>query len=140
MRRLAVTGSVDQHGRVQAIGGVNEKIEGFFRVCKEAGLTGKQGVMIPESNVRHLVLRPDVVQAVQDEGVDAVGAPAPQRLDHRLPRPDPARVEADEPVSRVDRPHVAERLDQRHAVGQLAQFLRDPIRLGVDHTRIDHQD
>ena len=64
---VAVTGSVNQMGRVQAIGGVNEKIEGFFDVCREAGLTGSQGVLIPESNVRHLMLRRDVVDAV-DEG------------------------------------------------------------------------
>ncbi|WP_316975831.1 Lon protease family protein [Shumkonia mesophila] len=60
----AVTGSVDQHGRVQAIGGVNEKIEGFFDVCRARGLTGRQGVLIPAANVRHLMLRRDVVEAV----------------------------------------------------------------------------
>ena len=64
---VAVTGSVNQMGRVQAIGGVNEKIEGFFDVCRESGLTGSQGVLIPESNARHLMLRRDVVEAV-DEG------------------------------------------------------------------------
>jgi lon-related putative ATP-dependent protease len=63
---LAVTGSVNQHGDVQAIGGVNEKIEGFFDVCHARGLTGEQGVLIPESNVKHLMLREDVVQAVKD--------------------------------------------------------------------------
>jgi predicted ATP-dependent protease len=61
---LAVTGSVDQHGRIQAIGGVNEKIEGFFDVCAEIGLTGQQGVVIPTANVRHLMLRQDVVDAI----------------------------------------------------------------------------
>ena len=61
---LAVTGSIDQHGNVQAIGGVNEKIEGFFDVCRSRGLTGDQGVVIPAANVRHLMLRADVVQAV----------------------------------------------------------------------------
>jgi len=60
---LAVTGSVDQFGRVQAIGGVNEKIEGFFDLCRARGLTGSQGVMIPATNVRHLMLRHDVVEA-----------------------------------------------------------------------------
>ncbi len=60
---LAVTGSVNQHGRVQAIGGVNEKIEGFFDVCQAQGLSGEQGVVIPASNVRHLMLREDVVAA-----------------------------------------------------------------------------
>lgn len=61
---LAVTGSVNQHGRVQAVGGVNEKIEGFFRTCKLLGLTGKQGVVIPAVNVRHLMLRQDVLDAI----------------------------------------------------------------------------
>jgi lon-related putative ATP-dependent protease len=63
---LAVTGSVNQHGRVQAIGGVNEKIEGFFDICAARGLTGEQGVLIPDSNVQHLMLRDDVVKAVED--------------------------------------------------------------------------
>ncbi|MFO0562797.1 MAG: AAA family ATPase [Polyangiales bacterium] len=63
---FAMTGSVDQHGRVQAIGGVNEKIEGFFDVCSARGLSGSQGVLIPRSNVRHLALRPDVIAAVRD--------------------------------------------------------------------------
>lgn len=63
---LAVTGSVNQWGEVQAIGGANEKIEGFFDVCKTHGLTGQQGVLIPAANVRNLILRADVVQAVED--------------------------------------------------------------------------
>lgn len=62
---LAVTGSVDQFGRIQPIGGVNEKIEGFFRVCAARGLTGSQGVIIPVQNVVNLMLHPDVVEAVQ---------------------------------------------------------------------------
>ncbi len=62
-QELAVTGSVNQHGRVQAIGGVNEKIEGFFDLCNLRGLTGNQGVLIPEANVKHLMLRPDIVAA-----------------------------------------------------------------------------
>lgn len=60
---LAVTGSVNQHGEVQAIGGVNQKIEGFFDICSKRGLTGTQGVIIPESNVQHLMLRKEVVDA-----------------------------------------------------------------------------
>jgi lon-related putative ATP-dependent protease len=62
---LAVTGSVNQRGEVQAIGGVNEKIEGFFDLCQARGLTGEQGVLIPASNVQHLMLRRDVVEAVE---------------------------------------------------------------------------
>jgi lon-related putative ATP-dependent protease len=63
---LAVTGSVNQHGRVQAIGGVNEKIEGFYDICEARGLTGDQGVLIPTSNVKHLMLRRDIVEAVEE--------------------------------------------------------------------------
>jgi predicted ATP-dependent protease len=63
---LAVTGSVDQYGNVQAIGGANEKIEGFFRVCKAVGLTGRQGVLLPRSNVRNLMLDSETVQAVEN--------------------------------------------------------------------------
>ena len=62
---LAITGSIDQHGRVQAIGGVNEKIEGFFDICAQRGLNGEQGVIIPIANVKHLMLRSDVVAAVE---------------------------------------------------------------------------
>jgi predicted ATP-dependent protease len=62
---LAVTGSVNQAGDIQAIGGVNEKIEGFYDVCRENGLTGAQGVIIPQANVRNLMLRPDVVEAIR---------------------------------------------------------------------------
>ena len=89
---LAVTGSVNQHGGVQAIGGVNEKIEGFYDICQARGLTGDQGVIIPRSNVKHLMLRRDVVQAVEkgdfqvyaiesiDEGIEILtGEPAGER-------------------------------------------------------------
>ena len=81
---LAVTGSVNQNGEVQAIGGVNEKIEGFFDTCKAQGLTGEQGVLIPASNVDHLMLRRDVVEAAKsgdfrvipiksiDQGIEAL--------------------------------------------------------------------
>lgn len=86
---FAVTGSVDQHGSVQAIGGVNEKIEGFFDLCKARGLTGQQGVMIPATNVAHLMLREDIVAAAKagtfrifpietiDQGIEVLtGVPA----------------------------------------------------------------
>lgn len=86
---LAVTGSVNQLGQVQAIGGVNEKIEGFFDICKARGLSGEHGVIIPEANVRHLMLRRDVVEAAAagkfhiypvrtiDEGIELLtGVPA----------------------------------------------------------------
>ncbi|RLB84792.1 MAG: protein LonB, partial [Deltaproteobacteria bacterium] len=62
---IAVTGSVNQKGEIQAIGGVNEKIEGFYDVCVKKGITRNQGVMIPAANVKNLMLRRDVIQAVE---------------------------------------------------------------------------
>jgi predicted ATP-dependent protease len=70
---FAMTGSINQYGEVQAIGGVNEKIEGFFRLCETRGLTGRQGVIIPQANVRHLMLKQSVVDAVK-EGLFAIHA------------------------------------------------------------------
>jgi predicted ATP-dependent protease len=64
-QNIAVTGSVNQNGDIQAIGGANEKIEGFFEVCQIGGLTGNQGVMIPESNAQNLMLKEEVVEAVK---------------------------------------------------------------------------
>ena len=64
---VAVTGSINQHGRVQAVGGVTQKIEGFYDLCALQGLTGRQGVLIPASNVRNLTLRWDVAGAVEDD-------------------------------------------------------------------------
>ncbi len=61
---IAVSGSVNQKGEVQAVGGINEKIEGFFDICEMKGLTGKQGVIIPKSNMKHLMLKHEVVEAV----------------------------------------------------------------------------
>lgn len=61
---IAITGAISQHGEIQAIGGVNEKIEGFFDLCASRGLTGQEGVVIPKSNVRHLMLKQEVVEAI----------------------------------------------------------------------------
>ena len=63
---LAITGSVNQRGEIQPIGGVNEKIEGFFSVCRNRGLTGTQGVIIPQINVKNLMLKKEVVAAVKE--------------------------------------------------------------------------
>ena len=63
---LAVTGSADQHGNVQAIGGINEKIEGFFDICKLKGLSGEQGVILPAVNIPHIILRDDVLEAIEN--------------------------------------------------------------------------
>src|SRR5690606_14237058 len=63
---IAVTGSINQYGQIQPIGGVNEKIEGFFAACKALGMTGRQGVVIPVQNVENLMLKDEVVEAVRD--------------------------------------------------------------------------
>src|SRR5262249_49383631 len=64
---FAITGSMNQRGEVQAIGGANFKIEGFYDVCRARGLTGDQAVIIPQANVQHLVLREDVVEAIKQK-------------------------------------------------------------------------
>lgn len=64
-QQIAITGAVDQFGRVQAVGGINEKVEGFFHICAHRGLTGKQGVILPKTNLRNLVLADDVVDAIK---------------------------------------------------------------------------
>ncbi|NRF25530.1 Lon protease family protein [Vibrio coralliilyticus] len=66
-QQIAVTGAVDQFGRVQAVGGLNEKIEGFYRVCKHQGFTGKQGVILPKTNLKHLALHKDVVESIKND-------------------------------------------------------------------------
>ena len=91
---MAVTGSVNQTGEIQPIGGVNQKIEGFYEVCKEKGLTGEQGVLIPAQNLRNLMLDEEVVDAVSegkfhiysattiDEGIEILtGVPAGEKQD-----------------------------------------------------------
>ncbi|EKO3870201.1 Lon protease family protein [Vibrio harveyi] len=65
-QQIAVTGAVDQFGRVQAVGGLNEKIEGFYQVCKHQGFTGEQGVIMPKSNLKHLALHKDVIQSIKN--------------------------------------------------------------------------
>jgi lon-related putative ATP-dependent protease len=96
---IAVTGSVNQKGEIQAVGGVNQKIEGFFEVCRQKGLTGEQGVIIPISNAQNLMLHKDVVDAVRrrkfhiyqvasvEQGIDILtGTPAGRAdADHRYP-------------------------------------------------------
>ena len=89
---IAVTGSVNQNGEIQAVGGINQKIEGFFRVCLQRGLNGSQGVIIPRQNVSQLMLDGDVIEAVEkrrfhiwavehiDQGLEILtGKPAGQR-------------------------------------------------------------
>ncbi|MDH7498870.1 MAG: ATP-binding protein [candidate division NC10 bacterium] len=117
---IAVTGSVNQKGQVQAIGGVNQKIEGFFKVCRAKGLTGDQGVIIPESNLPNLMLHEEVVEAVRDgkfhiwpvktidEGIEILTG---QRAGDRRPE------------GTFEPNTVNERVDQR--LQELARQLRD---------------
>ena len=129
---LAVTGSVNQLGQVQAIGGVNEKIEGFFDVCRAGRLTGDQGVLIPASNTKHLMLREDVVAAAAkgrfhiyavetiDQGIeiltgvpageaDADGAYPEGTINHRV---EARLAELAEAARRFARPERAEKTAQ----------------------------
>lgn len=123
---IAVTGSVDQKGRVQAIGGVNEKIEGFFDICQARGLSGEQGVMVPASNVKHLMLRADVVDAVKagqfniwavetiDQGIEILtGTPAGEAND-----------KGEYPIGTVNRA-VARTL--RHMADKVRAFTAGPM-------------
>ncbi len=119
---LAVTGSVNQSGEVQAIGGVNEKIEGFFDLCAARGLTGEQGVLIPAANVKHLMLRRDVVDAVAagrfavypiatiDEGIEMLtGVPAGERdADGRYPEGTVNRLVADRLAEMAEKSRAVE--------------------------------
>jgi predicted ATP-dependent protease len=95
---VAVTGSVNQHGEIQPIGGVNQKVEGYYGVCKAIGLTGDQGVVIPMQNIKNLMLRYDLIDAVKagrfhiyavssvDEGIELLtGIPAGVRVDGSYP-------------------------------------------------------
>jgi predicted ATP-dependent protease len=105
---IAVTGSVNQNGEVQAIGGANEKIEGYFEVCKKVGLTGEQGVLLPASNVANLMLKEEVVEAIKegkfhlwpvstiDEGIEVLtGVNAGTRLPEGGFEPDSVNARVD---------------------------------------------
>lgn len=113
---LAITGSINQHGQIQAIGGVNEKIEGFFKICQKKGLTGQQGVIIPTANLRHLMLNQEVVQAVSEgrfliwpiETIDQALALLTDRLPGELD------AQATYPAGSIN----------RAVVDQLAEFLK----------------
>ena len=113
---IAVTGSVNQKGEVQPIGGVNHKIEGFYDCCTHVGFTGKQGVMIPESNVPNLMLKEEVVQAVHeskfniwavttiDEGIEVLtGIRAGRRLEDGTFEPGTVHYRVDQRLRRLAR-------------------------------------
>jgi lon-related putative ATP-dependent protease len=130
---LAVTGSVNQNGEVQAIGGVNEKIEGFFDICNARGLTGTQGVLIPAANVKHLMLRKDVVEACRksrfhvhavthiDQGIEILtGREAGERKDDgRFPKASINRLVEDRLVGFAEK---------RRRFGKTSRLLRNSSR------------
>ncbi len=116
---FAVTGSVNQAGEVQAIGGANEKIEGFFDVCQARGLTGGQGVLIPKSNVQHLMLREDVVEAAR-KGTFAIYA-----VEH-----------INEGIEILTGVKAGERgSDGRFPVGTVNRMVEDKLKLFAERTR-----
>jgi predicted ATP-dependent protease len=131
LQGLAVTGSVNQHGRVQAIGGANEKVEGFFDVCAARGLTGEQGVLVPAANAKDLMLRAEVVEAARagrfavwavetvDQGIELLtGVPAgepgpdgrypPESVNGRVAARLEALAAAARAFARTDEPRAAE--------------------------------
>jgi lon-related putative ATP-dependent protease len=117
---IAVTGSVNQKGEVQAIGGVNEKIEGFFEVCKAKGLTDQQGVMIPESNVQNLMLKEEILDAVEEGKfhIYAVGT-----IDQGIEILTGVKAGARQKDGTFEKETVNERVDKR--LRDMAQKLRE---------------
>lgn len=96
-QQIAVTGAVDQFGRVQAVGGLNEKIEGFYRVCQHQGFTGSQGVILPKSNLKHLSLHKNVIDSIQNGefhlwSVSTVDEAVPILMNHPFRGDDEASV------------------------------------------------
>ncbi len=142
---LAVTGSVNQLGQIQPVGGVNEKIEGFFEVCKARGLTGEQGVVIPAASVKNLMLREDVIDAVRqgrfhiwaartvDEGIEILtGARAGERRADGSWEPDTVNARVDERLR-----DYAQRLkDFGRAVETAETRERKPAEIGPQSPRV----
>lgn len=126
---LAVTGSMNQFGDVQAIGGVNEKVEGFFEVCRDRGLDGTQGVIIPQANARHLMLNDEVVAAVA-EGKFSVHAVA--HVDEAIELL--SGMPAGEPVAGMADRHFNARVVARlHAMSALRRGMRPGMPLRHRH-------
>ena len=117
---IAVTGSVNQKGDVQPIGGANHKIEGFFYVCQAKGLTGNQGVMIPTSNVEHLMLREEVVEAVRQGMFHIYSA---STIDEGIEILTGAKAGSMQPDGSFEEGSVNQRVSQR--LGDMARNLRD---------------
>jgi predicted ATP-dependent protease len=122
---IAVTGAVNQHGEVQAVGGVTRKIEGFYDVCRERGLTGEQGVMVPTANVKNLMLKEEVVEAVRagrfrvwavghiDEGIELL-------MDHVAGERAPDGTFPEGTVHRLVQDRLRHYAEQVHEFGNVA--------------------
>ena len=129
----AVTGSVNQKGQVQAIGGVNQKVEGFFDVCRAKGLTGSQGVMIPATNRTNLMLRDDVVQAVRDGMFHVYSV---STIDEGIEILTGVRAGAQLPDGSFEEESVNQRvyLQLRHMARGLRDFMQGDERNGYAHS------
>ena len=123
---IAVTGSVNQKGQVQPIGGVNHKIEGFFYVCQAKGLTGDQGVMIPASNVEHLMLREEVVEAVRQGQFHIYSA---STIDEGIETLTGIKAGSLQPDGSFEDGSVNQRVSQRLSdmAHKLRDFMRSPL-------------
>jgi len=124
---LAVTGSMNQRGLVQPIGGVNDKIEGFFDVCQRRGFTGRQGVVIPQTNVKHLMLRSDVVESVDEGRFHIYAVETVDEAIERLTGHSAGQLDENNQYPRGSvNQRVAARLDEFYAIRQrLAQRLKE---------------
>lgn len=107
---LAVTGAINQHGQVQSIGAVNEKVEGFFELCKQRGLTGQHGVIVPATNLQNLMLSPEVVQAVE---AGRFSVYAVENVDQALELLTDCRAGQRDATGRFERGSLNERVEAR---------------------------
>ncbi|OAN17925.1 ATP-dependent protease [Photobacterium jeanii] len=110
-QQIAVTGAVDQFGRVQAVGGINEKIEGFYKVCAHRGLTGQQGVVLPKTNLVNLCLSDEVVAAIKDEKFHIWPV---ENVDQALPLLTGVTFRSDDENEETLLSRIAERIDHFH--------------------------
>ncbi|MBF8266972.1 MAG: LonB [Dehalococcoidia bacterium] len=132
---IAVTGSVNQMGDVQAIGGVNQKVEGFFHICQAKGLNGQQGVMIPATNVQNLMLREEVVEAVR-QGLFHIYTAA--TVDEGIEVLTGVKAGAQQPDGSFEEGSVNQRVQQR--LRSLARGLRDFMRSPSEEERSDYRE
>ena len=125
-QNIAITGTIDQFGLVHAVGGVNDKIEGFFTICQRRGLTGKQGVIIPATTIQQLSLSDEVVEAVKNEQffiyqVEDIYQTAKILFDRDLLEEKEEYAKGKEPIARLIQNRIAFRSE--NAEKKLVRFL-----------------